>query len=66
MCSYGVSEVSKGSGERNGGMVNGTNLALGSIAESGASGGSRTMGQGLVSTMCWWRLGGFRKVTEGW
>ena len=39
MGSNGVSEVGAGAGERVGGMVNGTSLALGSIAGPGACGG---------------------------
>ena len=62
MCSYGVSAVSIGGGERGGWMVYGTSLALGSIARSGASGGRRL---GLTSTMSWWMLGSFWKMTEG-
>ena len=41
-------------------MVNGIGLTSESIARPGACGGWR-----LVSTMSWWRLEGFRKVTEG-
>ena len=41
MGSNGVSEVGAGAGERVGRMVNGTNLASGSIAELGAYGGGR-------------------------
>ena len=62
MGSYGVSEVRAGAGERVGGMVDGTNLTLGSIAGSGACGGGRLMGWRLVSTMSLWRLGGFQKL----
>ena len=43
-------------------MVNGTGLTSGSIARSGACGGGSFVG---AETMSWWRLGGFRKVTEG-
>ena len=39
MCSYGVSEVHTGAGKRIGGMVDGTNLAMGFVAGSRARGG---------------------------
>ena len=45
MYSNGVSEVSGGADERVGGMVNGTSLASGSIAESGACGGGEAFGK---------------------
>ena len=35
------------------------------VTRSGASGGGRNMGQRLVSTISWRRLGGLRKVTGG-
>ena len=66
MGSNGVSEVGAGAGEGVGGMVNVAGLALGSIAGSGVCGGGRSVGaEKLVSTMSWWRLGDFFKMTEG-
>ena len=58
----GVSEVSAGTVERVGRMVNGTSNGVYCRAES-LRGGS--LGGGLVSTMNWQRLWGFLKVTEG-
>ena len=65
ICGYGVSEVGIGTSEQVDRMVNGAGFALGSTAGSGASVDGGIMGQRLVSTMSWWRLGGLRKVTEG-
>ena len=59
MGSDGVSEVGAGAGERVGGMVNGTSLASGSTAELGVGGVAGLLGQRLVSTMSWQRLGVF-------
>ena len=42
-------------------MVNGTSLALGSVAGSGAIGGGRTMGAELMSTI----TGGFLESDRG-
>ena len=59
----GVSGISAGPGEGVDGMVNGAGLTSGSVARSGASGDGSIVGQRLVSTKSWRRLGGFRK---GW
>ena len=40
----GISDISAGAGKGVGGMVNGTGLTSGSIARSGAYGGSSSMG----------------------
>ena len=61
MCSYGVSEASKGTGERVGRMMNGTSFALGSVARLRASGGGRTMGAETSVNNGFAEVGVFRK-----
>ena len=65
MGSNWVSEVSAGTGERVGGMVNGTSLASGSIAGLGASGGGRSVGAETSIHNEFAEVAGFLKVTEG-
>ena len=65
MCSYGVSEVSTGTGERVSGMVNETSLALGLLQGWEPVGVAGLWGQRLVSTMSWWRLGVFSESDVG-
>ena len=65
MSSDGVSEVSAGAGERVGGVVNGTNLALGSIAGSGACGGGRSLGAETHVNNELAEVGGFGKDIQG-
>ena len=50
-----------GAGERVGGMVNGTGLTLGSIAVSGASGDSRSVGSETRDNNELAEVGGFGK-----
>ena len=65
MASDAVSEFGAGAGERVGGMMNDTNLALGSIAGLGAGWGGRSVGVETSVHNELAEVGGFFKVTEG-
>ena len=65
MGNNGVSDVSAGTGEGVGRMLNGTGLTLGSIARSGASRDGRSLGLEACIDNVLAEVGGFWKVTEG-
>ena len=64
MSSNRVSEISVGAGERVGGMVNVISLTSGLLQGQELVGMAGLWVQRLVSTISWWRWGGFQKVTE--
>ena len=61
----GVSDVSAGTGEGVGRMVNGAGLTSGLLQGWEPLGVTVLWGQRFVSTMSWQRIGCFQKVTDG-